>query len=50
MIDREYLVRVMGDVTDEHLAQLKRGVELDDGVARFTDIKEGGGEGINRWF
>ena len=50
MIDREYLVRVMGDVTDEHLAQLKQGVELDDGVARFTDIKEGGGEGINRWF
>ena len=50
MIDREYLIRVMGDVTDEHLARLKQGVELDDGVARFTDIKEGGGEGINRWF
>jgi len=50
MIDREYLVRVMGDVTDEQLAQLKKGVELDDGVARFTDIQEGGGDGINRWF
>jgi 23S rRNA pseudouridine2605 synthase len=50
MIDREYLVRVMGEVTDEQLAQLKKGVELDDGVARFTDIQEGGGDGINRWF
>lgn len=49
-IDREYLVRVMGEVTDENLAALKKGVILDDGVAKFTDIVDGGGEGINRWF
>ncbi|UTV98619.1 23S rRNA pseudouridine(2605) synthase RluB [Marinomonas rhizomae] len=49
-IDREYLVRVMGEVTDENLATLKKGVILDDGVAKFTDIVDGGGEGINRWF
>jgi 23S rRNA pseudouridine2605 synthase len=49
-IDREYLVRVMGEVTDENLAVLKKGVILDDGVAKFTDIVDGGGEGINRWF
>ena len=49
-IDREYLVRVMGEVTDENLATLKKGVNLEDGVARFTDIVDGGGEGINRWF
>lgn len=49
-IDREYLVRVMGEVTDENLAALKKGVIMDDGVAKFTDIVDGGGEGINRWF
>ena len=49
-IDREYLVRVMGEVTDENLAALKKGIILDDGVAKFTDIVDGGGEGINRWF
>ncbi|BDX03625.1 MAG: 23S rRNA pseudouridine(2605) synthase RluB [Marinomonas sp.] len=49
-IDREYLVRVMGEVTEENLATLKKGVILDDGVAKFTDIVDGGGEGINRWF
>ncbi|BFM49267.1 23S rRNA pseudouridine(2605) synthase RluB [Marinomonas sp. THO17] len=49
-IDREYLVRVMGEVTDEHLENLKKGIQLEDGPAKFTDIVDGGGEGINRWF
>ena len=49
-IDREYLVRVMGEVTEENIAALKNGVIMDDGVAKFTDIVDGGGEGINRWF
>ncbi|MEL0614352.1 23S rRNA pseudouridine(2605) synthase RluB [Marinomonas arenicola] len=49
-IDREYLVRVMGEVTEESIATLKKGVNLEDGQAKFTDIVDGGGEGINRWF
>ncbi len=49
-IDREYLVRVMGEVTEENIATLKKGVNLEDGVAKFTDVVDGGGEGINRWF
>ncbi|MEO9655677.1 23S rRNA pseudouridine(2605) synthase RluB [Marinomonas sp.] len=49
-IDREYLVRVMGEVTEEHTTALKKGVMMDDGLAKFTDIVDGGGEGINRWF
>ena len=49
-IEREYLVRVMGEVDEDMLERLKSGVELDDGPARFTDIQEGGGDGINRFF
>ena len=50
VIDREYLVRIQGEVTDEMRTNLLKGVTLDDGVARFTDIVDGAGEGKNRWF
>ena len=49
-IEREYLVRVMGSVDEAMLDRLKKGVQLDDGPARFSDIQEGGGDGINRFF
>ena len=49
-VEREYLVRVMGNATDEILDTLRAGVILDAGPARFTDIVDGGGDGINRWF
>ena len=49
-IEREYLVRVMGRVDEPMLERLKEGVELDDGPARVSDIQEGGGDGINRFF
>ena len=49
-IEREYMVRVMGDVQPDILQRLLDGVMLEDGVARFADIQEGGGDGINRWY
>jgi len=49
-IEREYMVRVMGDVKPEMLERMIEGVMLEDGVAKFTDIQDGGGDGINRWF
>ncbi|MEL7044208.1 MAG: 23S rRNA pseudouridine(2605) synthase RluB [Pseudomonadota bacterium] len=49
-IEREYLVRVLGEVTEEKLQALREGVLLDDGVARFSDIQPGGGEGANQWY
>lgn len=49
-IEREYMVRVLGEVTEEKLQALREGVLLDDGVARFSDIQPGGGEGANQWY
>lgn len=49
-MDREYAVRVMGEVDEEMLERLREGVMLEDGPAKFTDIVSSGGEGINRWF
>jgi 23S rRNA pseudouridine2605 synthase len=49
-IEREYAVRVMGEVTDEMLRNLTRGIELEDGIAHFEGISDGGGEGANHWY
>jgi 23S rRNA pseudouridine2605 synthase len=49
-IEREYAVRVLGEVNNEMLNRLQSGVELDDGAAHFDGIKESRGDGANRWY
>jgi len=49
-IDREYAVRVFGEVDEAMIKRLSEGVLLDDGMAKFSDISEAGGKGINQWF
>ena len=49
-IEREYAVRILGEVNMDMLKRLVQGVNLDDGVARFDVVEESGGSGANRWF
>lgn len=52
-IEREYSVRVFGEVQNEHLHNLTTGVELEDGLAKFDKIKvdkHADDESKNRWF
>lgn len=49
-IEREYAVRILGDIPPATLRQLQEGVPLEDGIARFDSIREAGGEGANHWY
>ncbi len=49
-IEREYAVRLLGEVTEAMLRRLIQGVPLDDGPARFTAIERSGGSGANQWY
>lgn len=49
-IEREYAVRVHGQVSQDALTAMLKGVELDDGMAKFKKIEAKGGEGANSWF
>ncbi|NMM26071.1 MAG: rRNA pseudouridine synthase [Glaciimonas sp.] len=49
-IDREYAVRTLGELEEGMRQKLLNGVELGDGLAQFSKIADGGGEGINKWY
>jgi 23S rRNA pseudouridine2605 synthase len=49
-IEREYAVRVLGEVKPEMFQALRTGVMLDDGPAKFDDIIDAGGTGANHWY
>lgn len=49
-VEREYAVRVRGVVTEEKVTALTQGIELADGIAKFDQILDGGGQGTNHWY
>lgn len=48
--EREYAVRVRGNVSPDTLKTLLQGVTLEDGFAQFKKISLQGGEGSNVWY
>lgn len=49
-LEREYAVRVHGQVSAEAINTMLKGVELEDGMAQFKRIEFRGGEGANAWY
>ncbi len=49
-VEREYAVRLMGELTEAQMSQLTVGIELEDGPAQFDSIQDKGGEGANHWY
>jgi 23S rRNA pseudouridine2605 synthase len=49
-VEREYAVRVLGAVDDADIEHLRNGVPLDDGPARFDEVRDAGGDGANHWY
>ncbi|WED44147.1 23S rRNA pseudouridine(2605) synthase RluB [Legionella cardiaca] len=49
-LEREYAVRVHGQVSQESIKAMLKGVELEDGMAQFKHIESRGGEGTNSWY
>jgi 23S rRNA pseudouridine2605 synthase len=50
-VEREYAVRVLGEIKPEERRRLLEGVPLEDGVGRFDRLEpSGAAEGANRWY
>lgn len=49
-LEREYAVRLLGTLSDEQADSLTTGIELEDGPARFSTLRDEGGEGVNHWY
>jgi len=49
-MEREYAVRILGELTEAQMQQLTTGIPLEDGEAAFTYLADQGGEGANHWY
>ena len=49
-LEREYAVRVLGALSNVEKQRLLDGIQLEDGLATFGSIEDGGGEGANHWY
>jgi len=49
-IEREYAVRIVGQLSEQQIDRLLKGIMLSDGSARFERVEAEGGDGTNRWY
>lgn len=48
--EREYAVRILGELEESQREQMLKGISLEDGPAKFNTVDFIGGEGSNRWY
>jgi 23S rRNA pseudouridine2605 synthase len=49
-VEREYAVRLLGELSEEQMRTLRTGVPLADGPAHLDSIVDAGGQGSNHWY
>jgi len=49
-VEREYAVRIIGELSEDQIQEMKNGVELEDGPVCCEKLIDGGGEGVNHWY
>lgn len=49
-VEREYAVRLRGELDEAASARLLRGVALADGMAKLDSLEDAGGRGANHWY
>ncbi len=49
-IEREYSVRIFGELTEDMISLMLAGVEIEGVTYRFDSVRFTGGEGMNRWY
>jgi 23S rRNA pseudouridine2605 synthase len=49
-LERDYAVRVLGELPEDAVQRLTQGIEIGDGLAHFIRLEEAGGEGANHWY
>jgi 23S rRNA pseudouridine2605 synthase len=50
VVEREYAVRLLGEISPAQQDQLVEGINLDTGLARVASIEVGKGSGSNAWY
>lgn len=49
-LEREYAVRLLGQLNEQQIESLTTGIQLEDGLAKFSSLADAGGEGVNHWY
>jgi 23S rRNA pseudouridine2605 synthase len=49
-VEREYAVRLLGELTEEQKQKLLDGVDIEGDLCKFDSIEDRGGEGANHWY
>lgn len=49
-VEREYAVRVLGEVPDKAISNMLEGVDVDGDILKFDQVRDAGGEGANHWY